>query len=713
VSRGANELSGRVRLWSNTILQSFLWILLGVVGASLIMNIALQGSSALSLPALAPTFLLAAVIGVALWLNHAQRPDLAAWLVIGITQFSAILQLHLVGPVDGTASLLLFFLPLALVGLLLQRIVLFLTVALTLLAVLASPFMPGAGTTLGGTADAATTWGAALQFVLIYSAVALFLARYGQVLQASLWKAAEKELALEAETSERRKAQEELLERQKFTDSVFESLPGAFYVIDEAGHFVKWNRNLARTLGYTDDEIGQLRPVDIVPPKQQKAIAKAIATAIEFGHLAAEYTFITRDGQRIPYLFSGASVTLSGRRYLAGIGIDRSEIDAARTHNDLLSIELAERLERINALREIDTAISASLDLAHILDVVLDQVTKRLNVDAAAILLYDHDSQTLNFDATQGFNTDGLIAARVSLGQGISGHAALTRENVLVNSPAELARRAVYGPAVRQEGFHSSKAVPLIAKGQLQGVLQLFHRSSINLDDDWREFLEALATQAAIALDNARLLESLKRSNAELREAYDTTIGGWARALDLKDEETAGHSERVTTLTLKLARHLKIPEHELEHIRRGALLHDIGKMGVPDSILLKPGKLDAEEWVVMQQHTTYARDFLEPIPFLKPALDIPYAHHEKWDGSGYPRGLKGDEIPLAARIFAVIDVYDALTSDRPYRRAWSKQRALEHIQVAAGAHFDPTVVTAFLELMVSEPDAGRASLQTG
>ncbi len=191
-----------------------------------------------------------------------------------------------------------------------------------------------------------------------------------------------------------------------------------------------------------------------------------------------------------------------------------------------------------------------------------------------------------------------------------------------------------------------------------------------------------------------------ERLNANLQAAYDETIEGWARALDLKDEETAGHSQRVTDLTIELGRQMGISDEELVHIRRGALLHDIGKMGVPDRILLKPGSLDAEEWEIMQRHARYARDFLEPIEHLRPAIDIPYCHHEKWDGSGYPRGLAGTAIPVAARIFAVVDVFDALTSERPYRSAWTRDDALAFIVANKGAHFAPDVVDAFMDLNV-------------
>ncbi len=199
---------------------------------------------------------------------------------------------------------------------------------------------------------------------------------------------------------------------------------------------------------------------------------------------------------------------------------------------------------------------------------------------------------------------------------------------------------------------------------------------------------------------------SLGQRERDLLQAYDTTIEGWSHALDLRDKETEGHTQRVTEMALKLARAAGITETELVHVRRGALLHDIGKMGVPDHILLKPDKLTDEEWVAMRKHPTFAFELLSPIAYLRPALDIPHCHHEKWDGSGYPRGLKGEQIPLAARLFAIIDVWDALRSDRPYRQGWSKEKVIEHIKSLSGTHFDPKAVELFFNMMNEEKNAG-------
>jgi HD-GYP domain-containing protein (c-di-GMP phosphodiesterase class II) len=249
------------------------------------------------------------------------------------------------------------------------------------------------------------------------------------------------------------------------------------------------------------------------------------------------------------------------------------------------------------------------------------------------------------------------------------------------------------------ESFTAYVSSPLIANGQVVGVLEIFNHSSLATNPEWFDFLDILAGQAAIAIEHAQLLENLQRSNFDLSLAYDATIVGWSRALDLRDKETEGHTQRVTKITVNLALKMGVPETEIIHIRRGALLHDIGKLGIPDNILLKPGKLTPQEGDIMRQHTTFAYDLLFSIHFLRPALDIPYCHHEKWDGTGYPRGLYGEQIPLAARIFAIVDVYDALTSDRPYRKAWSREETFEHIRSLTGTHFDPKVVENFFRVV--------------
>jgi HD-GYP domain-containing protein (c-di-GMP phosphodiesterase class II) len=244
--------------------------------------------------------------------------------------------------------------------------------------------------------------------------------------------------------------------------------------------------------------------------------------------------------------------------------------------------------------------------------------------------------------------------------------------------------------------------LPLIAKGNVEGILELYSLSPLNPSVNWFEFLETISSQIALAVQNMLYFESMHHSLVNLEKAYDKTIEGWSKAMDLRDRETEDHAQRITLITLELARRFGFNEEDLRYVRWGAQLHDMGKLGIPDEILLKPGKLTPEEWTVMRRHPQFAFDMLQSIEYLKPALDIPYCHHEKWDGSGYPNGLKSNEIPLAARIFAVVDVWDALSSDRPYRSSWPEERVMDYIQEQAGQHFDPAVVEAFLDFMTHE-----------
>ncbi len=361
--------------------------------------------------------------------------------------------------------------------------------------------------------------------------------------------------------------------------------------------------------------------------------------------------------------------------------------------------DVQRHLRRTLALHDIQRAIAGSLNLQLTLSVVLEYALAQLGVDAGAVLLLNPHTLILEYVAGRGFRTGGIERRRLRIGEGFAGRAALERRTVSVPDLSQEKGEPAHLPLIASEEFVAYYGVALIAKGQVKGVLEVFHRSPLHADADWLSFLETLAREVAIAIDNLALYTDLQQSNLQLALAYDATISGLSRALDLRDKETEGHTQRVVDLTVQLAQAMGINDAELVHVRRGALLHDMGKMGIPDSILLKPDKLTEEEWRIMRCHPQYALDMFSPIEYLRPALVIPYAHHEKWDGTGYPRGLKGEEIPLAARLFAIVDVWDALIHERPYRPAWPRDMALDYIRDQAGKHFDPRVVRAFLSIL--------------
>jgi len=368
-------------------------------------------------------------------------------------------------------------------------------------------------------------------------------------------------------------------------------------------------------------------------------------------------------------------------------------------HRMSLHEETVRQLDFLEALHSIDSAIGASTDLQLTLNILIHHVKTQLNADATDVLLLDAHSQTLEYAVGLGFRTRDVQTARLRLGDNFAGRIAIEHRAVRIDDPAQVQSSPHFAALWAREGFANYYGIPLIAKGEVKGVLEVYHRGPFHPEADWISFLETLAGQAAIAIDSVQLFENLQRSNTDLARAYDATIEGWSRAMDLRDHETEGHTQRVTETSQRLAREMGIEGVELVQMRRGGLLHDIGKMGVPDSILLKPGSLTDLEWAVMQQHPDLVYQLLSPIEYLRPALDIPYCHHEKWDGTGYPRGLKGNQIPLSARIFAVVDVWDALRSDRSYRKAWDEEEVRDHIRSLSGTHFDPTIVPAFLRLM--------------
>jgi len=378
-----------------------------------------------------------------------------------------------------------------------------------------------------------------------------------------------------------------------------------------------------------------------------------------------------------------------------------AEIGGNAIHRAQLFEHNREQIRRLTTLRDIDSAIASSFDLRLTLNILMDQTIKHLNVNAIDIGLYHQELQSITYIGGSGFQSSSASRVQTRIGEGLAGQVIIKQKPFhltdLQNSP-EIKNE----PLLKREGFVTYIGIPLIVKGQIKGVFEVFHRTPLLPTADWMEFLHTLAGQAAIAIDNSQLFENLQRSNQELIQAYDTTLEGWARALELRDRETEGHTRRVTDLTLRLAKYIGINDTEMINIHRGVLLHDIGKMGVPDQILKKSGPLNEGEWSEMRQHPVYAHNLLSPILFLRGALDIPYCHHEHWDGSGYPRGLKGEQIPHAARIFSVVDIWDALLSDRPYRKAWPQEEVTQYLKDIAGTLLDPTVVEVFLRMIAEE-----------
>ncbi len=502
------------------------------------------------------------------------------------------------------------------------------------------------------------------------------------------------------DVTERKQAEDVLLQKERFEAIIEAAQVGTWDWNVQTGELA-FNECWAEIVGYSLEEIAPTSIqtwMDLAHPDDLKKSDLLLEKHFsgEMNMYECECRMKHKDGQWVYVLDRGKVLTRTADgRPLRMLGTHLDITDRKKAEE-----EIVRQLQRVRALRQVDIAIMGADTVSLSLKTVLEQMLAVLHVDAADIFLLNPHTQTLEYTAGLGFRSKNLERSELRIGEGIAGRAALEQEMQHISTLASVDRKFVSASLIESEDFVECYAVPLVVKGNVNGVLEIFHKQPFDFDANGFDFLYALAGQAAIAIDNNRLFSGLQRANKDLLLAYDTTIEGWSRALDLRDKETEGHTLRVTEMTIKFARLAGLTDAELVHVRRGALLHDIGKMGVPDGILLKPGKLTEDEWVIMRQHPQFSFEMLSPIVYLRQALDIPYCHHEKWDGSGYPRGLNGEQIPLAARLFAVVDVWDALCFDRPYRKSWPEDKVLEYIRSLAGTQFDPTAVELFLNMMI-------------
>ena len=401
------------------------------------------------------------------------------------------------------------------------------------------------------------------------------------------------------------------------------------------------------------------------------------------------------------------------RALMAGVTSNLAKMDGTANANlikdvsgvmqSLVSLEqmVVEQLKsgesQLGALMGVGRAINSSLGLKRVLEEVMDSLIELMSAERGFLMLRESNGE-LKERIARRIDHSNLDKDAIKVSQTIVKKVVESGEAILTTNAQE-DPRFENQMSVAAYQLRSILCAPLKIKDRLIGVIYVDNRARAGIFQE-RELglIRAFSDQAAVAIDNAQLFDGLQASNKELQDAYRATLEGWVHALDMRDKETEGHTQRVTTLTERLARSMGVGDEDLVHIRRGALLHDIGKMAIPDGILLKPGPLTDDERELIKKHPVYAYDMLKQIDFLLPAIDIPHYHHEKWDGTGYPEGLRGESIPFPARIFPVIDVYDALVSNRPYRKALPPEEVRERIKADAGSHFDPQVVDAFLQM---------------
>lgn len=501
--------------------------------------------------------------------------------------------------------------------------------------------------------------------------------------------------------TERKRNQQALIESEQKYHLLADNIRDVVLTIDVYGNLT-YVSEVVRQFGGYDPQAELGKPIQnyFVNPQDYDRALEQIWLMIQDPR-PQTIEFLYKPLDRPPFMVEVSATPMLKDETLNGIYCvmrDISERKAAERALQTSFQQIQDHLKRLTVLRDISMAVIARPDENWIAQAVVDRIVELDGVDAALWLDPCQTCAQLELRTQAGLNLDisahlGICFDSPALQQAMRrNQAVFLGELAVADLPRELRRNG-------KHPFRTCAILPLSTHENINGALLILSRQPERFDAGWQDFLVSLASQTAVAFENATLLGNLQGAHRELSTAYEATIEGWSKALELRDKETKGHSERVTSLCLRLARQMGFPENEIVNFRRGVLLHDIGKMGIPDSILLKPGPLSDDEWVIMRQHPQYACQMLAGIDYLKPVIDIPYCHHEKWDGSGYPRGLAGEQIPLAARIFAIVDVWDALTTDRPYRPAWSSTAARDYLMKQAGKHFDPHIVPVFLRLL--------------
>jgi len=470
----------------------------------------------------------------------------------------------------------------------------------------------------------------------------------------------------------RAKIRERTEESERFAERLIDNLPGAVYACanDRLWTMTYLSPYVEDLVGYRPEELvhnERLSFASLIHPNDRERVWRQVQAAVrQRRSFQVEYRLQDRRGGLRWIREHGCAVYAADGEVLRLEGF-LTDVTERRQAQE----QIERQVDRLRSLLAIDRAIAGSVDPTVSLGVVLDQVTAELDVDAAAVLRFDPDLGRLDYAAERGVRMRGLRDVPLQAGEGHAGLAALTRETVRVEDLRRSPADPLWARIASAEGFIDYFAVPLVARGQLRGVLELAHRAQLKPDEGWLEFLEVLAGQTAIALDGAWLLQDLERTTRRLGAACDAAFAGWACTLDLRNDGTPGRSRRVAELALRIAERLDVAREALLPLRRGCLLRS-----------LDPGKCE---------------ELRSALPLLGPALEVPAGRRERWDGTGGPLGLRGEQIPLTARIAAVADAWDALRGGLD-TRGWTADRAREHIREESGKHFDPRVVEAFLSL---------------
>jgi PAS domain S-box-containing protein len=491
--------------------------------------------------------------------------------------------------------------------------------------------------------------------------------------------------------SERKRMETALNKELNLIDGIMNSVPGLLYLYDDQGNLIRWNKKHEEITGYSAQELHNFKLLDWYKdsPEDIEKVTAGVKKALEEGFASTEAYLQTKSGEKLLYDLTASRLVFGNKTYFTGIGIDIS----VRRQNELkiaaAQQEIQNTLEKLqHELDENEKSRWAMLSMIEDQKIAQEALQQEQSLVTS---LMDTIPDTIYFKDVQGRFIRTNKAQAKKLG---------------VADPKDLLGKTdfdFFSKEHAQRAFENEHSI-------IQNGHPIINREELltyeNKNAEWvlttKMPLYNLNHEIIGTYGVTRDISEIKLAEEQLQTAYDATLEGWAAALELREKGTAKHSRNVVNLTLNLATELGVSQVDLAHIYRGSLLHDIGKLGIPDEILLSEGELKPHEWIEMKKHPEYAYRMLYPIEYLRPALEIPYSHHEKWDGSGYPRGLKGEEIPLSARIFSVIDVWDALLEDRTYRRAWDRKKVIAYLKDQSGKQFDPRVVETFLRMITQQ-----------
>jgi PAS domain S-box-containing protein len=499
--------------------------------------------------------------------------------------------------------------------------------------------------------------------------------------------------------TEMKRAEEQLLE----SEERYRSIGGVAFegiMIERNGIILDANRKFAEIFGYADPQevIGKNGLDFLLAPESS---AKVQARLMVQPGIIYDVFGIRKDGTTFQGETQSREIIYRGK---PAWGVTMRDV----TDRIAVAAELRRLNRALQTISKCNEALVRSVNEQELLVEICRNIVEIGEYPLACIDLVDPGNHSGYCNEANQFSQAGGQTMRSGWENipGMIGMVMAKHQPIFINLLSELQGEQTIGQFLKPGTCRSLAAIPLYYEETFFGVLSIFSGYENAFDPDEIRLITEMASDLSYGLltqrvraDRKAFLDILQATNQELERSYDATLEGWSGALELRERDTAGHSQRVVEMTLAIARAMAVPESELIHIRRGALLHDIGKMGIPDRILLKPGPLTSDEWRTMRHHPLYAQKLLHGIAYLQPAFDIPYYHHERWDGQGYPNKLAGERIPIAARIFAVVDVWDALTSDRPYRLAWTADEALHYIVDQSGKQFDPLVVVEFTKIL--------------